>query len=86
MLALHEGDYPNVRNALRPRVVDDTHNNKTSESSYSKHSINIESNRYFMDGELIKLFQSQPLSYVQYCTAAIHHMCDTVLTHLGNSK
>ena len=38
--------------------------------------------RFFTDGELVNLYKSQLLSYLEYRTAAIYHACDTVLAPL----
>lgn len=42
----------------------------------------IRTTRFFTDGELVNLYKSQLLSYIEYRTAAIYHACDTVLAPL----
>ena len=38
--------------------------------------------RFFTDGELVNLYKSQLLSYVEYRTPAIYHACDSILAPL----
>ena len=35
--------------------------------------------RYFTDAELLQLYKSKLLSFLEYRTAAIYHVCDTTL-------
>ena len=39
--------------------------------------------RFFTDGELVNLYKSQLLSYVEYRTPAIYHACDSILAPLN---
>ena len=40
--------------------------------------------RFFTDAELLLLYKSKLLSFLEYRTAAIHHACDTTLRPLDN--
>ena len=40
--------------------------------------------RYLNDGELIQLYKSKLLSFLEYRTAAIYHACNTTLQRLDN--
>ena len=40
--------------------------------------------RYFTDAELLQLYKSKLLSFLEYRTAAIYHACDTTLRPLDN--
>ena len=42
----------------------------------------LRTGRLFTDGELVNLYKSQLLSYIEYRTAAIYHACNTVLAPL----
>ena len=54
-----------------------------SEASWKTASI-VRSGRYFNDAELVNLYKSQLLSYVEYRTAASYHACDSILAPLNN--
>ena len=54
-----------------------------SEASWKLASI-LRSGRFFTDGELVTLYKSQLLSYLEYRTAAIYHACNTVLAPLDS--
>ena len=85
VLALHGGEGPNFRLlgvpfdhalSMRDAVVE-----LVSEATWKMASI-LRTARFFTDGELVNLYKSQLLSYLEYRTAAIYHACDTVLAHL----
>ena len=85
MLALHGGEGPNFRllgvpfdNALSMR---DAVAELVGEASWKMASI-LRTARFFTDGELVNLYKSQLLSYLEYRTAAIYHACNTVLAPL----
>ena len=42
----------------------------------------LRTGRFFTDEELVNLYKSQVLSYIEYRTAAIYHACDTILAPL----
>ena len=42
----------------------------------------MRSARFFTDSELVNLYKSQLLSYLEYRTAAIYHACDSILAPL----
>ena len=54
-----------------------------SEASWKIASI-VRSGRYFTDAELVNLYKSKLLSYVEYRTAAIYHACDSTLAPRNN--
>ena len=43
----------------------------------------LRTGRFFTDEELVNLYKSQVLSYIEYRTAAIYHACDYVLAPLN---
>ena len=49
-----------------------------SEAAWKFTSI-VRSARFFTDGELVNVYKSQLLSYLEYSTAAIYHACDSML-------
>ena len=44
----------------------------------------LRTGKFFTDGELVNLYKSQLISYVEYRTAAIYHACNTVLAPLDS--
>ena len=52
-----------------------------SEAAWKLASI-VRSARFFTDSELVNLYKSQLLSYLEYRTAAIYHACDSILDPL----
>ena len=87
ILALNGGEGMNFKllgipfdNALtmRDAVVE-----LVSEASWKLASI-LRSGRFFTDGELVTLYKSQLLSYLEYRTAAIYHACNTGLAPLDS--
>ena len=43
----------------------------------------LRTTRFFTDGELVNLYKSKLLSFLEYRTAAIYHACDTTLAPLN---
>ena len=54
-----------------------------SEATWKVISI-VGTGRYFTDGELVNLYKSPLLSYLEYRAAAIYNACDTVLAPLDS--
>ena len=85
VLALHGGEGPNFRLLGVPfdhaLSMSDAVTELVSEAAWKMASI-LRTARFFTDGELVNLYKSQLLSYLEYRTAAIYHACDTVLAHL----
>ena len=52
-----------------------------SEASWKAASL-LRSVRFFTNGELVNLYKSQLLSYLEYRTPAIYHACDSILAPL----
>ena len=85
ILALHGGEGANFRllgvpfdNALSMR---DAVGELVSEAAWKLASI-VRSARFFTDSELVNLYKSQLLSYLEYRTAAIYNACDSRLAPL----
>ena len=85
VLALHGGEGPSFRllrvpfdNALSMR---DAVAELVGEASWKMASI-LRTACFFTDGELVNLYKSQLLSYLEYRTAAIYNACNTVLAPL----
>ena len=85
VLALHGGEGPNFRLLGVPfdhaLSMSDAVTELVSEAAWKMASI-LRTARFFTDGELVNLYKSQLLSYLEYRTAAIYHACDTVLAPL----
>ena len=85
ILALHGGEGDNFRllgapfdHALSMR---DAVCELVSEASWKAASL-LRSARFFTDGELVNMYKSQLLSYLEYRTPAIYHACDSTLAPL----
>ena len=87
ILALTNGDGPNFRllgvpfdNELR---MNDAIAEIVGSATWKMRAI-LGIARYFNDAELIHLYKSKLLSFLEYRTAAIYHACNTTLQRLDN--
>ena len=85
ILALHGGEDPNFKLLLVPLdhalSMKDAVVELVSDATWKTASI-LRTGRYFSDGELVNLYKSVLLFYLQYRTAALYHGCNTVLEPL----
>ena len=82
ILAHRSGEGPNFRllgvNFDNELSMRDAVNEIVGEGAWKIGTI-LRTQKFFNDGELVNLYKSNLLSYLEYRTAAIYHACDSVL-------
>ena len=68
---------------IRPRIVNARRSGGSRIRSRVENGSNIAKRPFFTDAELVNLYKSQLLSYLEYRTPAIYHACDSTLAPLN---